>query len=233
MIRGESMTDQNIDEAVRHGLHAFADGVAFHFNYVSLSPWTSAWGIFAPADVVTEARSAFPFDAALSIDDMSQLTSTLTNVGTVESAAPIQFGAIVTEFLLAMLMKSDYVISRIQRWPRHPDLPAPEEIWRIVRDGMLTMLKCTVRDKCAFWTNGTAKHREIMLERVRRSMLPREHGEYLCAPHVQREFRDLMGRVNFQHRELRKLVGSQKGDSMLKREIYEVTEAWDQITVIP
>lgn len=189
----------------------------FFFNGEELPRWSPHWHLCSIGDFLNNFTDdpESGWDEFVGFRHIWHLQCRIDHVGSIESEDPIIFHVCAQEVLRVMLLNRAKIIESIRSCDT--DDVAADDVFLQIVEGLAKMLELCLRDSCAFWTSGYEEDCKRVLDRMRRSKLPRGHPEFVQCPHQQQRSSELVLRAGFQLSGLRALAQNGSLDKRLRR----------------
>lgn len=152
------------------------------FNGEPMPKWSHGWHWLPRLERCYETMDAW--DELVGPAHLWQLICRIDHVGTVESEDPAVF-RICCLALLGFIVREREAIVVEMAADSAIDEGEPGPIVDGIRDGLVAMNQRVVADQIAFWTSGDEIDREILLDAMRRTRLPRTDPGWFEPPHLR------------------------------------------------
>ena len=201
----------------------------FYFNGEELSGWSAQWHLCSIGDFLNDFVDdpETGWDEFIGFQHIWHLQCRIDHTGSIDSEDATIFHVCAQEVLRVILLNRLKVVESINSCDIG-DSDADEVFLQIV-EGLAKMIELCVRDGCAFWTSGSDEDREQVLDRMRRSRLPREHPEFVESPHERQRTSEQLLRAGFQLSELRSLAQNGSLDSHLRQIVNQLPKLTEQV----
>ena len=190
-----------------------------YFNGQPMPRWANSWHLL---EILQQAEEFMRgWDEAVDFKRFWHLHCRIDHVGVVESEEPEAFRVCCLTVIFLMLREKETIFHQLNL--RADELGAStSEIVDGLRDGLFAMYHLSLADGIAFWTSGYDADRERLCEAIRCHRLPRDHPDWLEAPHVSKNRSEALLRMKFMRRDINSLLGARPISKDIRRLIHEL-----------